>query len=318
MASLRDEIHGRLSAEPTGKNQPFPWDDQPVSGPCSLCGPLTETHEDPDVLWQNQKLESLGLLAGGVAHDFNNHLLAIVGNADLLAQDLPPGSPHRILLDEIRRAADRAGNLCGQLAAFAGKGQYQLESVDLSATVAGMVSMLKVALSRKVGLCLDLTPRVPAIAGDRARMQQVVMNLVVNAAEAIGSDGGTVTLRTGECRVSDHEASTWVLAPRRASASYVFLDVKDTGSGMSAATIARAFDPFYTSKPRGRGLGLASVLGIVRSHYGGVVVDSAPGQGTAVTVLMPVRPATQQRPTALPRRRSERSGGTILIVDDEE
>jgi len=308
----------KTGRHPARKRLPFPWDSRPLPAPYSLSEPLTETHHDPQALWLHQKLESLGLLAGGVAHDFNNYLLAIMGNADLMDQDLPVDSSHRKLLDEIRVAATRAGDLCNQLLAFAGKGQFQVQPLDLSATVGGMVGMLKVALSGKISLCLELTPDVPLVAGDSAQIHQVVMNLVVNAAEAIGDRSGTVTLRTGVCAAEDCQVAHWVLAPRGTAGSFVYLAVTDTGPGMSTATVTRAFDPFYSSKPQGRGLGLASVLGIVRSHRGGVGVDSAPGQGTTVTVLVPFRAGMAKQTTRDRAQASRHSGRTILVVDDDE
>ena len=297
---------------------PFPWDSMPLPAPRSLAEPLTEIHHDPQALWQNQKLESLGLLAGGVAHDFNNYLLAIMGNADLMAQGLSGDAQQSRLLGEIQLAASRAGDLCNQLLAFAGRGQFRIQPLDLSATVAGMVAMLKVALSRKIGLRLELTPALPPVAGDSAQFHQVVMNLVVNAAEAMGDSPGTVTLATGVCSASECQLSHWVLAPTSTAASYVYLTVTDTGPGMDGATVARVFDPFYSSKPGGRGLGLASVLGIMRSHRGGVGVDTTLGKGTTVTVLLPYQPVPDRR--AVPDRiaTTQHTGGTVLVVDDEE
>lgn len=303
---------------PSARPMPFPWETSPPQRPPSLAGPLTELHHDPQVLWQTQKLESLGLLAGGVAHDFNNHLLAIMGNADLMTQSLPSDTEQGHLLAEIQLAARRAGDLCNQLLAFAGEGQFRIQPLDLSATVTGMTDMLKVAVSRKIDLRLTMAPGLPPVAGDSARIRQVVMNLVVNAAEAIGDRPGTVTLKTGVCQAGDCQLTHWILTPGSGAHSFVYLTVSDTGPGMDRETVARAFDPFYSTKPHGRGLGLASVLGIMRSHRGGVGVDTIPGQGTTVTVLIPFRPVPDHRevPDRIPTR--HRTGGTILVVDDEE
>ncbi len=297
---------------------PFPWDDRPLPAPRSLAQPLTETHTNPQVLWQNQKLESLGLLAGGVAHDFNNYLLAIMGNADLMDKDLAADSPHRQLLGEIRLAAARAGDLCGQLLAFAGKGQFRVAPLDLTATLRGMVPMLKVAVSRKITLSLELGAELPRVTADSTQVHQVVMNLVVNAAEAIGDRPGTVTLRTGLCASGDCEVAHWVLAPRATVGIFVYVSVTDTGPGMDTATVSRAFDPFYSTKPQGRGLGLASVLGIMRSHRGCVGVESAPGQGTTVTVLIPFGGTAATESVVGAQQPQSQTGRTILVVDDEE
>ncbi len=297
---------------------PFPWDDRFQPEPRSLAEPLTETHSDPQVLWQSQKLESLGLMAGGVAHDFNNYLLAIMGNADLLDKGLDDSSADRQLVTEIRAAAERAGDLCNQLLAFAGKGQFQIEPVDLSATIRAMVRILMVAISGKIALRLELDDEASLVDADASQIRQVIMNLVVNASEAAGDNPGTITLRTGVRSSADCRFEQCVLAPLATVGNFVFLEVTDTGAGMGAVTMSRAFDPFYSTKPRGRGLGLASVLGIVRSHRGSVGIDTAPGAGTTVTILLP------RRESAAPQvaRRLEKSApggsGTILVVDDDE
>lgn len=297
------------------RSLPFPWDHQTQPEPPSLSHPLTETHFDPQVLWQSQKLESLGLMAGGVAHDFNNCLLAIMGNADLLEQNLAESAPDRPLVTEIRAAAERAGDLCRQLLAFAGKGRYRIQPIDLSTTTRGMVRMLKVAISRKIALRLELADDLPLIEADVSQIHQVVMNLVVNASEAIGNRSGTITLRTGRRASSDCSFEQCVIAPRSAAGTFVYLEVTDTGLGMDPLTVTRAFDPFFSTKTQGRGLGLASVLGIVRSHRGSVGVETGPGRGTTMTVLFPRSDAPAPRVVRPPERSA---GGTVLVVDDEE
>jgi len=309
----RGDVEGERSTR--RRSLPFPWDYQTQPEPPSLSPPLTETHFDPQVLWQSQKLESLGLMAGSVAHDFNNCLLAIMGNADLLEQNLAETSSDRPLVTEIRAAAERAGDLCRQLLAFAGKGQFRIQPIELSATTRGMVRMLKVAISRKIVLRLELAEDLPLIEADMSQIHQVVMNLVVNASEAIGDRTGTITLRTGSLASSDCRFEQCVIAPRSAAGTFVFLEVTDTGLGMDPLTVSRAFDPFFSTKPQGRGLGLASVLGIVRSHRGSVGVDTVPGRGTTMTVLFPRSDAPAPRVVRPPERSA---GGTVLVVDDEE
>ena len=297
---------------------PFPWDDRPLPDPQSLSHALNTTAPTQQSLWQSQKLESLGLLAGGIAHDFNNYLLAIMGNADLLDKDLAEASAHRQLVTEIRTAAERAGDLCNQLLAFAGKGQFRIQPVDLSTTVRSMVRMLKVAISRKITLRLELDDELPLLEADVSQIHQVVMNLVVNASEAIGHRPGVVTVGTGVRPSSSFHFDQCVLAPRSGAGSFVYLSVTDTGMGMDPLTVTRAFDPFYTTKPQGRGLGLASVLGIVRSHRGSVGVDSSPGMGATVTVLFPRSEATRPQVIRQSGHPIGEGGGTILVVDDEE
>lgn len=307
----RGDLGGRRSL-------PFPWDDRPQPEPRSLAQPLTETHSDPQVLWQSQKLESLGLMAGGVAHDFNNYLLAIMGNADLLDRSLSPTAPDHQLVTEIRLAAERAGDLCKQLLAFAGKGQFHIRPVDLSAAVRGMVGMLKVGISRKITLRLELAEDLPLIEADISQVHQVIMNLVVNASEAIGDQSGTVTLRTMIRPAAECEFDHCIIAPRSTTGSYIVLEAVDSGVGMDAVTMSRAFDPFFSTKPQGRGLGLASVLGIVRSHDGSVGVSTSPGLGTTVTVLFPHYKVAAPKVVPQHRHRSAAGNGTILVVDDEE
>lgn len=314
--STPDTVRSGSAAGAAKRSLPFPWDNRPQPDPRSLSLPLTETHLDPHVLWQSQKLESLGLMAGGVAHDFNNYLLAIMGNADLLDQALNEASPEGQLVSEIRTAAARAGDLCNQLQAFAGRGRFKIQPVDLTATTRGMVRMLKVAISGKITLCLELDAGLPLIEADISQIHQVVMNLVVNASEAIGDRPGTITLRTGVRMSSDCRFEQCVIAPRSTAASFVYLEVTDSGPGMDPLRVSRAFDPFYSTKPQGRGLGLASVLGIVRSHRGGVGVDTAPGRGTTLTVLVPACEKTLPRVVRRPARTT--GGRTILVVDDEE
>jgi len=297
---------------------PFPWDSSSHPEPRSLSRPLTETHTDAHVLWQSQKLESLGLMAGGVAHDFNNCLLAIMGNADLLDQGLAADATDRQLVTEIRTAAERAGDLCNQLLAFAGKGRFRLEPLNLSVVVRGMVRMLKVAVSGKITLRLELADELPLIEADRSQIHQVVMNLAVNASESLADRPGTITLRTGVRSSVDCSFDQCVMAPRSSAGTFVYLEVTDTGPGMDPITVSRAFDPFYSTKPQGRGLGLASVLGIARSHWGTVGVDSVQGRGSTITVLIPhsevpALPNDSPQTTAV-----SAGGGTILVVDDEQ
>jgi two-component system cell cycle sensor histidine kinase/response regulator CckA len=296
----------------------FPWDYSTPTEPRSLAEPLTETHPDPQVLWQSQKLESLGLMAGGVAHDFNNYLLAIMGNADLLDQEIEDVSAQQPLVTEIRAAAQRAGDLCNQLLAFAGKGQFHIQPMDLSATIDSMVRMLKVGISRKIALRLELAADLPLILADPSQIQQVLMNLVVNASEAVGDKTGVITVRTGVRDPDECCFEQCIVAPQGAVGSFVCLEVIDSGSGMDVETMNRAFDPFYSTKHQGRGLGLASVLGIVRSHRGSVGVSTAPAEGTTVTILLPQRGVARPDVESRPVREATRGRGTILVVDDDK
>ena len=228
-----------------------------------------------------QKLESLGTLAGGVAHEFNNLLAGVLGNADLALRALPASSPARICLADIRAAAVRAAELTGQMLAYSGKGRFMTEVVDLAAAIEDMAGLLEASIDGKAVLRYELAAGC-RIEADAAQVRQVVMNLIANAADAIGPDGGTITIAAGPATAEAACPDGDLPAGRCAC-----LEVRDTGCGMDDATQARLFDPFFTTKFTGRGLGLPAVLGIVRGHRGTIRVRSAVGRGTTVRVLLP-------------------------------
>jgi PAS domain S-box-containing protein len=267
---------------------------------------------------QAQKLESLGVLAGGIAHDFNNLLTAILGHANLALMDLGPESLARESLTEIEKASGRAAELCRQMLAYAGKGRFTLEPIDLSRMLGELTHLLQVSISKKVVLRRQLSEGLPAIQADTAQLRQVAMNLVINAAEAIGDAEGTITISTGVVLCGEDHAPGGGLAEPPRPGLYVYLEVADTGCGMDAETRARIFDPFFTTKFAGRGLGLAAVLGIVRSHRGTLNVESEKGRGTKFRVLFPACANTvlPAKPGGIPLTWS--GTGTILLVDDEE
>ncbi len=268
---------------------------------------------------QAQKLESLGALAGGIAHDFNNLLMAILGNVDLSLRELSPQTPVRAYLTDAEKAARRAAELCKQMLAYSGKGRFVLERVNLTDLINGMARMLEVSISKKVVLRYNLAINLPAVEADILQMQQIIMNLVANASESIDGSGGFVTLTTGamEC---DHDFlnSTWLRQDLPAG-TYVFIEVQDTGCGMTAEVQQRLFDPFFSTKFTGRGLGLAAVLGIVRGHKGSIKVESVPARGSTFRILFPALPA-ERVPLQIrdPAKKLWRGSGTILLVDDEE
>jgi len=237
-------------------------------------------------LQQTQKLESLGVLAGGIAHDFNNILMVIMGNADLALMNLPPDSPVATWLHTIHSASDKAADLAKRMLAYAGRGTFQVQCVDLNRLMEEMIPMFSVSVSKKAVVSFHRAD-VPAVEADVAQLQQVVMNLVINASEAIGDSPGRITITTG-CMECDREylGSCW-LVEGVPEGRYVFVEVADTGCGMDAETVGRMFDPFFTTKFLGRGLGMAAVLGIVRGHRGAIRVQSAVGEGTSLRVLLP-------------------------------
>ncbi len=233
-----------------------------------------------------QKLESLGVLAGGIAHDFNNLLTAILGNLELAMMDISEVSPARDSLLDARTATRRAADLTRQMLAYSGRGRFQIRSLNLSELVGEMAQLLKVSIGKTATLHLHLAPDLPRIQADVAQIQQVVMNLITNASEALGERVGSITVTTAvqDCTEADLAASR--LAERVAPGRYVALVVTDTGCGMDESVQQRLFEPFFTTKFTGRGLGMSAVLGVVRGHRGAICVESAPGAGTTIRVLL--------------------------------
>jgi two-component system cell cycle sensor histidine kinase/response regulator CckA len=272
-----------------------------------------------DSVRQAQKLESLGVLAGGIAHDFNNVLMAIMGYADLARRDLPPGSPAAPKLMEIVRASHQASDLCRQLLAYSGRGQFVVGPVDLSRLVDETRNMLEISLGHRATLCCRLGTDLPPIEGDTAQLRQVLMNLVLNAGEAIGDAGGEVTVTTTHRWYDRARLDERGLGGEMDAGDHVVLEVSDTGCGMEPDTVARIFDPFFSTKFAGRGLGLAAVIGIVRGHHGAIRVDTRPGHGTTFTLLFPARAG---RAPAEPKPEGTAStwrgsGGVLLVEDDD-
>ena len=244
---------------------------------------------------ETQKLESLGVLAGGIAHDFNNLLTVILGNASLALDELPPTSAAGDSLKAIEHTALRAAELCRQMLAYSGKGRFVIESIPLGALIRDMVSLLKASISKKAMLHLNLAESLPPLRGDPSQIRQIVMNLVINASEALGDHAGTITLATGLLDESPEPLAGVHFGEPLAQGPYVWLEVSDTGCGMDPETRRRIFEPFFTTKFTGRGLGLSAVLGIVRGHQGALKVQSEPGKGTTFKVLFPAAP--QELPT---------------------
>ena len=269
---------------------------------------------------QTQKLESLGVLAGGIAHDFNNLLTIILGNASLALDELPSIAPARDSLRVIEKTALRAAELCRQMLAYSGQGRFVIETIHLDELIHEMTALFQSSLPRQATLNLNLADALPPLRGDPSQIRQVVMNLVINAAEALGDCGGVVTVSTGamQCRPDDLVGAC--REERLTEGMYVWLEVSDTGCGMDAKTQQRIFEPFFTTKFTGRGLGLSAVLGIVRGHQGALQMVSAPGQGTTFRALFPAAPpAGPQAVLPTPASRGAWRGvGTVLLVDDED
>jgi signal transduction histidine kinase/ActR/RegA family two-component response regulator len=275
-------------------------------------------------LLETQRLESVGVLAGGIAHDFNNLLTSIVGNADLLQSSLPPDGEERVLVDEVLLAARRSADLTRQLLAYAGHAAFVVRPLDLAALAVEVGTLLRTAMPAGATLRLDLGDEPAHVAGDRAQMTQVLMNLVINAADALPGDGGVVAVRVRELTLNLEEATVVALRSVPGSAAppmgpCILVEVTDTGVGMTDEIRSRMFEPFFSTKGAGHGLGLAATLGILRAHRAAVEVVTAPGRGTTVRTWIPGVSAAETGvsagpPTAdasAPRRH-------ILVVDDEE
>ncbi len=267
---------------------------------------------------QLQKLESLGVLAGGIAHDFNNLLMTILGNIDLAIEDVAPGHPAQEYLRNADAASRRAAELTRHMLAYSGRGRFVVKPLDLSAFVHDMAAMLAMSVSAKAKLAFHLGPNLPPIDADASQIRQAVTNIVLNASEALGDLEGDIVISTGArvCTRTDL-VDEWLHA-ELPEGMYVWLQVADSGAGMDAGTMARIFDPFFSTKFTGRGLGLPAVLGIVRGHQGLIKVDSTPGKGASFRMLFPV----SQTAVPLADRTSADDGldfgtGTILLVDDE-
>ncbi len=270
-------------------------------------------------LQKAQKLEVLGVLAGGIAHDFNNLLVSMLGHASLAMMKLDPDSPALPSLHQVEASAERASELTRQLLAYSGKGRFVIEPVVLNEAIEEIAALLRVSLAKGVELRLDFQTELPAVEADVAQIRQLIMNLITNASDAIGPRGGLVRVTTRVVEAdSSYFDSAW-LTEDLSEGFYVTLEVSDTGEGMSSETQARMFDPFFSTKPRGHGLGLAAALGIVRGHRGSVRVYSEEGKGTSIKVLLPLADPDAVRPMA--EQDGESPGaqqGIVLVVDDEQ
>jgi signal transduction histidine kinase/CheY-like chemotaxis protein len=323
-------IHRNGYAVPVSCSTAPIWGDGNIAGAVMVVRDLTEQRrteatqqENAEALQQSQKLESIGVLAGGIAHDFNNLLTGIMGNAGLARRAIVAGrSEHAAsLLHDVLAASERAADLTRQLLAYAGKGRFVIQPVDVCKLVSEVSSLIRASISKKITLVVDVPDEAILVEADRAQLQQLVMNLVINGGEAIGDQPGTLTVRIRtESFVERRERPRTEGFPIT-TGDYVRIDVTDTGAGMDAETRNRIFEPFFTTKFLGRGLGLSAALGIVRGHRGAISVKSQPGQGTAFTILLPVPRETRRPERSSGHIRVEQDfqgAGTILIVDDEE
>ena len=266
-----------------------------------------------------QRLESLGVLAGGIAHDFNNILTAILGNAALAELQVEQPQKTAKYLHNIVKSSERAAALCKQMLDYSGKGNFIVKPLNLSEIVHDITKLLKVSIAKNVAISIELDEQLPAVDVDEAQVQQVIMNLVINASDAIGDGDGIITVKTGVMETDSASWRTSFIQDDLPQGRYIYLEVSDNGCGMDEKTLQHIFDPFFTTKFTGRGLGLSAVLGIIRGHHGTLYVDSKPGTGTTFKMLLPISQQAAVNDDNAPKDDANwRSSGTILIVDDEE
>ncbi|WP_257306749.1 CHASE domain-containing protein [Geothrix campi] len=293
-------------------------DERRVVSVLGIITDITERRRAEQAQLQSQKLESLGVLAGGIAHDFNNLLTAILGNINLAQMCTPPLSPAQPYLENLEKSVHRATSLTRQMLAYSGKGRFTVAPLDLNQAVEEMSHLLGVSISKKVTLRFQLQQGLPALMAEASQIQQVVMNLVTNASEAIGDREGIVSIRTGTQVFPETTLTRDFPGQAIEPGTFLTLEVSDTGQGMSPEVQARIFEPFFTTKFTGRGLGLSAMQGIVRGHKGGIRVYSELGKGTTFKLIFPAGLDAAPAWTEEDEPAAWTGSGTILVVDDEE
>jgi len=281
-----------------------------------------QRHKLQSRIQQLQKLESLGVLAGGIAHDFNNLLVGILGNADLALMDITPAEPAYELMQNVKESALRASELTNQMLAYSGKGKFVVRKIDLNELIRETSSLFSESDSSGAVLHYDLAKDLPAIEGDVSQIQQVITNLVTNAIEAVGKNSTAVTIHTKPVQADGDFLSRFCLGEDLKEGLYVSFEVADTGEGMDEEIRKRIFEPFFSTKFTGRGLGMAAVLGIVRGHNGGISVTSKLGEGTTVEVLLPAvgenSDGSETLPAFAPPTQTTLKNDTVLVIDEEK
>ena len=284
----------------------------------SIVRDITERKQAEETLRQTQKTESLGILAGGIAHDFNNLLVAMLGQSTLALAKLSPDHSARLHIEKSVKAAEHAAHLTRQLLAYSGRGQFEKHTINLNVLLQDNLHFFQIAIPKHILLQQEFSEPLPAIEGDLGQIQQVVMNLIINAVEAIGDQAGVVRLHTSSQTINPRTQSmTFYGDSPLQSGFYVCLEVEDNGPGMTAETQAKIFDPFFSTKFTGRGLGLAAVLGIVRGHKGGLQVSSETGKGTTFRLFFPAARATAVPIPAQTKVSTAPLQAFVLIIDDE-
>ncbi len=307
---------------------PIEWDEEPAY--LASLRDVTEQRKVEDERRRHeierqysQKLESLGVLAGGIAHDFNNLLMTIVARSGLALRALPPDAPAREHLDFIEKAGLRGGELANQMLAFAGQTRLDFQVINLPKLLEDMAPFLRATLSKRLAFEYDLAPSLPPIRADQAQLRQLIMNIVINASEACGEKDGVITIRTFEWEPTIENFQSWYVIGELPDNRSVALTIQDTGCGMTSDTIPKIFDPFFSTKLPGRGLGLAALLGLAQAHAATIAVRSQPDAGTEFTLLFPATTRSSS-PKKAPvfsvptQHASLTKKPMVLVVDDEE
>ncbi len=280
---------------------------------------ITDRKQAEQALLRTQRVESIGVLAGGIAHDFNNLLTAILGQTGIAMELVGPDSEAGDHLEKALRASEKAATLTQQMLAYSGRGKFTIRPVYLNEVIQENLGILEAAMPKQVRFQLHLDPDLPAVTGDPSQLQQVIMNLVINAAEAIGDQPGVITLRTRALHLEAVDPLAWPLSGNSLGAGdYVWLEVADTGCGMAPEVRTRVFDPFFSTKSKGHGLGLSAVQGIIRAHRGGLGVDSLEGQGTTFRILLPAGSPDHPGASSLTGRGLGAEAKVVLVIDDED
>ena len=280
---------------------------------------ITDRKRAQEAMLSTQRTENIGLLAGGIAHDFNNLMTAVMGQTSLALQLIPDPNPGREHLEKALQAAEKASVLTQQMLAYSGRGKFTIQPLSLNPMIEENLQFLEAALPKQIRFELDLDPMAPVVTGDHGQLQQVIMNLVINGAEAIGEAEGVISLRSRGVQVEAQKGEPWALGAEALDPGpYFQLEISDTGCGMSQGTLAQVFDPFFTTKPKGHGLGLSAVQGIIRGHRGGLTVTSEVGKGTAFRILLPAGIPSAPCLAAESSQAEDTSARTVLVVDDED
>jgi signal transduction histidine kinase/CheY-like chemotaxis protein len=313
-----DEVLGAMALYRDEPAAPGPFDMELLEISARMVGLAIEHDRMSAQLREATKAEAIGALAGGIAHDFNNLLAAVMGNAELALLSLPEESDARSNLDTIVSTCEAASDLCKQMLAYAGRGSSSKEAFDCNLLVKELGELMKAALSKKVSMSFETHDSPLGVFGDQSHLRQVFMNLMTNASDAIGNEAGRIIVGTRALSLGPGEVEQVDSHPRLKPGNYIHVWVGDTGEGMGPETKAKIFDPFFTTKNTGHGLGLAAVLGIVKSHKGEVSVESELGAGTTFSVWLPITTLDGQRAASVPSTAAVAEGKRILVADDEK